>query len=197
MQLITKFLIITIINSLSLLVGLNVSAVNLSINIEKWGKKPPSYYRALLESREKNIKQDLLKVKKSFKSSNFNFKPVKFIVDKKYQEKQGFILSYYLNEHKMPKVRAEEAAKKMISLLDQKNSSKVSKWVSSYYKGYYLPIANYNSNGKYCRLFAEAIMKYYKYDVYEKTMCRNSDGLWVDINHKTIIKDKYKKETLF
>ena len=81
MQLIIKFLIITVINSLSLLVGLNVSAVNLSINIEKWGKKPPSYYRALLESREKNIKQDLLKVKKSFKSSNFNFKPLKFIVD--------------------------------------------------------------------------------------------------------------------
>ena len=197
MQLIIKLLIVTIINSLSLLIGLNVSALDLSVDINKMGKKPSSYYRALLESREKNIKQDLLKVKKDFKSSNLNFKSAKFIVHKKNQEKQELILSNYLNEHEMPKVRAKEATKKMISFLDQKNSSKVSKWVSSYYRGYYLPIVNYDSNGKYCRLFAEAIMKYWEYDVYEKSICRNMEGLWVDINHKTIIKDKYKKETLF
>ena len=95
MQLIIKLLIVTIINSLSLLVGLNVSALDLSVDIN--GKIRASYYIALLESREKNIKQDLLNVKKRFKSSNLNLKPVKFIVHKKNQEKQELILSYYLN----------------------------------------------------------------------------------------------------
>ena len=49
---------------------------------------------------------------------------------------------------------------------------------------------NHKNNGKYRRLFFQAAMKSYEYDVYENSMNRNMDGLWVDVNHKTIIKDK-------
>ena len=64
---------------------------------------------------------------------------------------------------------------------------------SYFKKSYCLPLTNYNSKDKYRMSFAEPIIKSYEYDVYEKLICRNTNGIWIDINYRTIIKNKYNK----
>ena len=48
-------------------------------------------------------------------------------------------------------------------------------------------------NQDYCRVYAEAILKNYHYNVYKNTACRDNQGNWIEIDKQVLIKDKFKK----
>ena len=167
------------------------------VKIDKFMKKKDGYFNRALERRIKSVKSDLMNIQNDFEKDQEKEKKIKLLSNGSFKDSSDFFMNSYLDEYNMPKVRAKKATKEIFYILEKIEDNQISKWNSGYYKGFVLPLNTFKGEDqKYCRIYAEAILKRYHYNIYKNTACRNSDGNWVEIDYNLVIKDKYKRETL-
>ena len=187
------FIIIIILSS-SLLTNNSALACETCVNINNFNKPKDRYFIKLINHRIKNIKKDLktikLKYEKNNKINNFS----KLSLKSNSKNNKNYFLNIYLNDYSMPLIRAKKASSFVNDFLVNNDANLMEEWRSGYYKGYALPLNSYyNDKNEYCRVYAEAILKNYHYDIFKKTACINSEGNWQIKEMIIVIKDKFKK----
>ena len=192
-----KILNLTLIKFIliSILFCSNVKAAcNLCVNIETFNKPKDSYFIKLINNRVKNIKKDLNIIKENYKNvSNFSITQKKRL-DFNLEKNLEFFLNNYKKDYQMPTIRAKKASKSILQIFENLEDKTLTEWKSGYYKGYILPLETYiNKDNEYCRVYAQAILKNYHYNIYKNVACQNNEGNWTEIDKQAVIKDKFKK----
>ena len=187
------FIVIIIFTS-PLIINNSALACETCVNINNFNKPKDRYYIKLINHRVKNIKKDLKIIKLEFENINKINSLTRPLLKSNPKINIDYFLNIYLNDYSMPLVRAKKASSFVYNFLDNNSSNLIEEWRSGYYKGYALPLNSYfNDKNEYCRVYAEAILKNYHYNIFKKTACIDSDGNWQDVEKITVIKDKFKK----
>ena len=188
---------ITLLTILIVIISLSSNAIaecQSCVNIETFNKPKDRYFIKVINHRIKNIKKDLNAIRDNYKYKSNTINTAKKPMNLNFDKNLAFFFNNYKNDYEMPNIRAKKASQSIYNILENLDDNSLTTWKSGYYKGYVLPLETFTKdNQDYCRVYAEAILKNYHYNVYKNTACRDNQGNWIEIDKQVLIKDKFKK----